>query len=79
MGTDIFTDASFAEKLEELELAEGAKAEHGMVKGSDLLDGDLATTRSMHSRAYDAIRSFAYDVEHLVLGTWDGKHDGSGR
>ena len=79
MGTDIFADAGFAEEFEELELTEGAEAEHGMVKGSDLLDSDLATTRSVHSRAYNAIRSFAYDVEYLILGTWDGKHDGSGR
>jgi hypothetical protein len=76
MGTDIFTNTSFAEELEELELTEGSKTEHGMVKGGDLLDSDLATTRSVHSRAYDAIRSFAYDVEYLILGTWDGKHEG---
>ena len=75
MGTNVFADASFAEELEEFELTEGTKAEHGMVKGSDLLDSDLPTTRSMDSRAYDAIRPFAYDVEYLILGTWDGKHD----
>jgi hypothetical protein len=65
--THIFADTSFAEEFEELELAEGPKTEHGVVEWSDLLDCDLAATRSVHGRADDAVCSFTDDIEDLVL------------
>ena len=46
--TDVFADAGLAEELEEFELAKGAETEHGVVEGGDLLDGDLATARSVY-------------------------------
>ena len=36
------------EVAEELDLAEGAEAKHGMVKGRDALDGHLALGRDVH-------------------------------
>ena len=75
METDVFADAGLAEELEELELAEGAETEHGVVEGCDLLDGDLATARSVDGGADDAIRTLADDVEDLILGSWDGEHE----
>jgi hypothetical protein len=43
----VLADSRLAQELEELELPKGPQAEHGMVKGRDFLDGDLATTWPM--------------------------------
>ncbi len=67
--TYVFAYARFAKELEELELAERPETKHGVVEGCDLLDGDLAATRSVDCRTYDPVRALSYDVEDLVLGT----------
>ena len=67
--TCIFTDSRLAKEFEELELSECAETEHGVVKGGDLLDGDLAAGRSVDGRADDAVRALSDDIENLVLCT----------
>ena len=67
--TYVLADACLAEEFEELELSECAETEHGVVKGGDLLDGDLAAGRSVDGRADDAVRALADDIENLVLCT----------
>lgn len=44
----ILADTRLAQKLEQLQLSQSTETEHGMVKGGDLLDRDLPTTRTMH-------------------------------
>ena len=63
---DVFVDTGVGEEFEELELAEGAEAEHGVVERRDLLDRDLAPGRAVDGGAHDAVRALADDVEHLV-------------
>jgi len=46
-GDDVFV----AKVAEQLDLAEGAQTEHGVVKRRDALDGDLALRRLVHGRA----------------------------
>ena len=65
--THILADASLGEEFEELELTQGAEAEHRVLKGRDLLDRDLATAGPVDGRADDAICTLADDIEDLVL------------
>lgn len=44
-------DVLVAKVAEKLDLAEGAQTEHGVVKGGDALDGDLALRWLVHGRA----------------------------
>ena len=67
--TYVLADTSLAEEFEELELSQCAETEHGVVKGGDLLDGDLAAGRSVDGRADDAVRALADDIKHLVVGS----------
>ena len=66
-GTYVLADPGFRQELEELELAEGAQAEHGVVEGRDLLDGDLAAGGPVDGGTDDAVRALADDIEHLIL------------
>ena len=67
--TYVLADTSLAEEFEELELAEGTKAEHRVVERHDLLDGDLAPRWPVHGRADNTIRALADDIQDLVLCT----------
>ena len=58
----ILRDAGLGEELEQLELAEGAQAEHGVVERGDLLDGDLAPCGLVYGGADDAICTLTNDV-----------------
>ena len=44
-------DVLVVKVAEELDLAEGAETEHGVVEGGDLLDGDLLARRLVQRRA----------------------------
>ena len=66
-GTYVLANPGFRQELEELELAEGAQAEHGVVEGRDLLDGDLAAGGPVDGGTDDAVRALADDIEHLIL------------
>ena len=57
------------EMAEELDFAEGTETEHGVVKGRNLLDGDLTAGGSVNSRTDNAVGTLADDIEHLVVGS----------
>lgn len=67
--THVFTDTRLTEELQQLQLAQCAQTEHGVIKRGDFLDGDLASAGSVHGRAYDPVGTLADDIEHLVLRT----------
>ena len=48
--TYVLADASLREELEQLELAEGAEAEHRVVERRDALDRHPPLARNMHRR-----------------------------
>ena len=59
-------DVLVVEVSEELDLAEGAETEHGVVKGGDALDCDAALGGEMSCGADDAVCAFADDIEDVV-------------
>ena len=71
--THVFADTRLTEELEQLQLAQCAQTEHGVIEGRDFLDGDLAPAGSVHRRAHNAVRALTDDIEHLVLRALGGQ------
>ena len=67
-GTYVLANPGFRQELEELELAEGAQAEHGVVEGSNLLNSHFPPTRFVDRRAHNTICTLSNDIEHLIPG-----------
>nr|GAT50808.1 predicted protein [Mycena chlorophos] len=70
-------DVFVVEVAEELNLAEGAETEHGVVEGGYALDGDLAASGVVDGRHDDAIGALADNVEDRVLAAHFEVHDRS--
>ena len=64
-------DVLMVEVAQELHLAEGSKAEHGVVEGGDLLDGDLLAGRLVNRRAGRARSAIPSPSSHAKN---DGRH-----
>ena len=45
---------------EELDFAEGAETEHGVIEGTDFLDRHSSFGREVDGAAYDSVCAFAY-------------------
>ena len=71
--THVFADTRLTEELEQLQLAQCAQTEHGVIEGGDFLDGDLAPAGSVHRRTHNAVRALTDDIKHLVLRALGGQ------
>lgn len=69
--THVFANTRLAEELEKLKFSKGSQAEHRVIKRCDFFDCHFPPARPVYCGAYNAICTFAYDVKHLVLGTYD--------
>ena len=85
MGTYVFANAGLAEELEELELSEGAEAEHCMVEGRNALDRNLSPGRYVHRRTIETIsrlliaQSSGRDAPHNSVRTLTFNEEIGGR
>lgn len=73
--TYVLVDTRLGEELEELELAQRAQAEEGVLEGEHLLDRDLPVRGFVQGGDDGAVRAFAEAVEDLVIvacGAWTG-------
>lgn len=75
-STYILADTGLTQELEQLQLAQSPQTEHGMLKGRDLFDGDLAPAGTVYCRTNDAIGTLANDIEDLVLCAWGKDESG---
>ena len=66
-GTYVLADPGFRQELEELELTEGAEAEEGVLKGENLLDGDLSVGGLVKSGDDSSVCTLSEAVEDLVV------------
>lgn len=74
-ATHILILTSVREEPQELELAQGAQAEEGVLEWQDLLDGDLPSRRSMERGNDGAVCTFAQAVQQLVVGAYECWHE----
>ena len=64
------------EMAENLDLAEGAETEHGMIKGRNALDGDLSACCAVDRAAHDPIRALPYSRSRVsALVSAEGSDD----